>query len=169
MLLCYVLLEGISAAFSGMNTLVGLYCILYLDTNYKVYMTTMDSGSISPTTMSCLIIHFSIFSPNFVVYMLSMSYLWCDRWPGNTGTVIQTAMVALANWFDMIFIHQWISFETTLHTLWIPLDGTTLLDPVPWRVGFHDASMCPHTIFSLIGCVNCLYYMDMGRDCKILF
>ena len=40
MLLCYALLEGISAAFSGMNTLVGLYCILYLDTNYKVYMTT---------------------------------------------------------------------------------------------------------------------------------
>ncbi len=111
-------------------------------------MALLGSGSFSPTTEWCLIINFSIFSPNSTVFMLSVTQIWCACWPGNTGTVVWTSMVALANWFDVIFIHQWISFEKTFNTLWIQLDGTTLLDPAPWRVDFYDTLMCSHDIFS---------------------
>ena len=79
---------------------------------------------------------------------------------------MKNSMVALANWFEMILIHQWFSFEKTFHTLWIPLDGTTLLDPAPWRVDFCDASMCPHDNFCWLDVASFLAPWTWGETSR---
>ncbi len=60
-----VALEGIITAFSGMNTHVDLYFILYLDTIYKIYMTTLGSG---------LFPHNRVMSNNSLSYFFIQSY-----------------------------------------------------------------------------------------------